>query len=140
MLGEAKKLCPDAAVVIMTAYATVETAVAAMKMGAYDYLVKPFDPEELSLLMQKIVTQQTLVREKYLLRKALKREYRFCDFVSKNPAVQSVFELARAAAAQQFHHPHPGRERHRQGAAGPCHPCRESARAPARSLPSPAPH
>jgi DNA-binding NtrC family response regulator len=98
VLTEAKKLCPDATVVIMTAYATVETAVGAMKMGAYDYLVKPFDPVELSLLMQKIVAQQTLVHERQLLRKALKREYRFRDFVSKNPAVQSVFELARVAA------------------------------------------
>jgi len=99
VLGEAKKICPNAPVVIMTAYATVETAVAAMKMGAYDYVLKPFDPEEISLLMQKIVTQQTLEREKYLLRKALKQEYRFSDFISKNPVVQSVFKLARAAAA-----------------------------------------
>jgi DNA-binding NtrC family response regulator len=98
VLTEAKKLCPDAAAVIMTAYATVETAVGAMKMGAYDYLVKPFDPAELSMLMQKIVAQQTLVHEKHLLRKALKREYQFRDFVSKNAAVQSVFELARVAA------------------------------------------
>ena len=98
VLEEAKKISPDAAVVIMTAYATVDTAVAAMKVGAYDYLVKPFDPVELSLLMQKIVAQQLLVQEKMLLRKALKREYRFRDFISKNPSVQSVFELARVAA------------------------------------------
>ena len=98
VLGEAKKLCPDTAVVIMTAYATVDTAVNAIKMGAYDYLVKPFDPVELSLLMQRIIAQQTLMRETLLLRKALKREYRFRDFLSKNAAVQSVFELARVAA------------------------------------------
>jgi two-component system response regulator AtoC len=44
---EARKLQPDLAVVIMTAFATVDTAVTAMKQGAFDYLVKPFDPEEL---------------------------------------------------------------------------------------------
>src|SRR5208337_673182 len=98
VLTEAKKICPDTAMVVMTAYATVETGVEAMKMGAYDYLVKPFDPAELSLLMQKIVAQQTLVREKHLLRKALKREYEFRDFVSRSAAAQSVFELARVAA------------------------------------------
>jgi DNA-binding NtrC family response regulator len=98
VLEEAKKLHPDLAVVIMTAYATVDTAVAAMKLGAYDYLVKPFDPEELSLMMQKIVSQQTLVRENAVLRQALKREYRFRDLLSKSPAMQSVFELARTAA------------------------------------------
>ncbi len=77
VLEEAKRLNPELAVVIMTAYATVDTAVAAMKAGAYDYLVKPFDPEELSIMMQKIVSQQTLVRENTVLRQALKQEYRF---------------------------------------------------------------
>ncbi|HET6437288.1 MAG TPA: sigma-54 dependent transcriptional regulator [Anaeromyxobacter sp.] len=98
VLEEAKKLQPDLAVVLMTAYATVDTAVAAMKLGAYDYLVKPFDPEELSMMMQKIVSQQTLVRENTVLRQALKREYRFRDLLSKSPAMQAVFELARTAA------------------------------------------
>jgi two-component system, NtrC family, response regulator AtoC len=98
VLEEARRLQPDAAVVIMTAYATVDTAVAAIKRGAYDYLVKPFDPEELSLLIQKIVSQQQLVHENAVLRKALKREYGFHDVVSKSPAMQRVFELARVAA------------------------------------------
>jgi DNA-binding NtrC family response regulator len=98
VLEEAKKLQADVAVVIMTAYATVDTAVAAMKMGAYDYLVKPFDPEELSIMMQKIVSQQALVRENVVLRQALKKEYQFRDLLSKSPAMQKVFELARTAA------------------------------------------
>jgi DNA-binding NtrC family response regulator len=98
VLEEAKRLHPELAVVIMTAYATVDTAVAAMKAGAYDYLVKPFDPEELSIMMQKIVSQQTLVRENAVLRQALKQEYRFRDLLSKSPAMQAVFELARTAA------------------------------------------
>ncbi len=98
VLEEARKLRPDAAVVLMTAYATVDTAVSAIKKGAYDYLVKPFDPEELSLLIRKITLQQQLVHENALLRKALKREYGFHDVVSKSPAMQKVFELARVAA------------------------------------------
>jgi two-component system response regulator AtoC len=98
VLEAAKKLQPELAVVIMTAYATVDTAVTAMKLGAYDYLVKPFDPEELSIMMQKIVSQQSLVRENAVLRQALKQEYRFRDLLSKSPAMQSVFELARTAA------------------------------------------
>jgi two-component system response regulator AtoC len=98
VLEEAKRLHPDLAVVMMTAYATVDTAVAAMKGGAYDYLVKPFDPEELSIMMQKIVSQQTLVRENAVLRQALKQEYRFRDLLSKSPAMHAVFELAKTAA------------------------------------------
>jgi DNA-binding NtrC family response regulator len=98
VLEQAKKVQPDVTAVIMTAYATVDTAVTAMKLGAYDYIVKPFDPEELSLMIQKIVKQQALVRENVLLRKVLKREYRFRDLVSKNSEMQHVFELARTAA------------------------------------------
>jgi len=101
VLETAKKLQPDVAVVIMTAYATVETAVEAMKMGAYDYLVKPFDPEELSLMMVKIVAQQQLVRENVLLRKVLKRDYHFRDMLSKSPGMQRIFDLARSAAKTQ---------------------------------------
>ncbi|HET6922680.1 MAG TPA: sigma-54 dependent transcriptional regulator [Anaeromyxobacteraceae bacterium] len=98
VLEEARKLRPDAAVIIMTAYATVDTAVTAMKLGAFDYLIKPFDPEELTLLMKKVVAQQDLLHENAVLRQALKKENRFRDLVSKSPAMQRVFELAQVAA------------------------------------------
>jgi DNA-binding NtrC family response regulator len=101
VLEAARKIQPEAVAVIMTAYATVDTAVAAMKTGAYDYLVKPFDPEELSLMFQKIVAQQALLRENLLLRKVLKREYHFRDLISKSAAMQAVFDLARTAARSQ---------------------------------------
>ncbi len=89
---------PETTVVLMTAYATVDTAVKAMKHGAYDYLIKPFDPEELSLMMAKIAEQQSVLRENALLRRALKREYRFRDLVTRSRGMQSVFDLARTAA------------------------------------------
>jgi two-component system, NtrC family, response regulator AtoC len=101
VLEASKQIQPDVAVVIMTAYATVETAVEAMKTGAYDYLVKPFDPEELSLMMVKIVAQQALVRENVLLRKVLKRDFHFRDMVSKNAGMHRVFDLAKSAARSQ---------------------------------------
>ena len=98
VLEEARKLQPDAAVIMMTAYATVDTAVAAMKLGAFDYLIKPFDPEELTLLLKKVVAQQNLIRENAVLRQALRKEHRFQDLLSKSPAMQRVFELALVAA------------------------------------------
>ena len=98
LLAQVKKLQRESVVVIMTAYATVESAVAAMKDGAYDYLVKPFDPEELSQVVKKIVERQSLMRENALLRRLVKKDYRFRDLVSKSPAMQQVFELAKTAA------------------------------------------
>jgi DNA-binding NtrC family response regulator len=98
LLLEARKVQSEVVAVIMTAYATVDTAVSAMKDGAYDYLVKPFDPEELSQMIHKIVGQQALQRENTLLRKLVKREYRFRDLLSKSPAMQALFDLARTAA------------------------------------------
>ncbi len=98
VLQEATKIQPEVVAIIMTAYATVDTAVSAIKLGAYDYIVKPFDPEELSLMVDKIVGQQALARENAVLRKVLKREYRFRDLVSKNAHMQAIFELARTAA------------------------------------------
>jgi two-component system response regulator AtoC len=98
VLEAARKCQPEASVIIMTAYATVDTAVQAMKLGAYDYLVKPFEPEELSLMMQKLIAQQDLKRENLLLKKTLKQQYRFQDLVSKSPKMQALFELVKVAA------------------------------------------
>jgi two-component system, NtrC family, response regulator AtoC len=98
VLRAARTMQPEAAVIIMTAYATVDTAVQAMKAGAYDYLVKPFEPEELSLMVQKIVAQRELQAENSILREALKQQYRFRDLYSKNPKMQSLFELSKVAA------------------------------------------
>ncbi|HUK65973.1 MAG TPA: sigma-54 dependent transcriptional regulator [Anaeromyxobacteraceae bacterium] len=98
VLEEGRRLRPEASFVLMTAYATVDTAVAAMKLGAYDYLVKPFDPEELSALVRRIAAQQALLEENESLRRALKREYGFHELVSKNATMQRVFDLARVAA------------------------------------------
>ncbi len=101
VLKRARDIRPAPTTVIMTAYATVETAVAAIKLGAHDYLVKPFDPEELSHMIAHIVRQNELLHENETLRRALRREYRFRDLLSKNPAMQSVFELTRTAARSQ---------------------------------------
>jgi len=98
VLAQARTLQPSATVIIMTAYATVDTAVLAMKQGAYDYLVKPFEPEELSQMVGKLTSQQSLRRENVLLRKALKRQFEFKDLVSESPRMEAVFELARTAA------------------------------------------
>ncbi len=98
VLEEVKKLKPDIPVIIITAYATVDTAVKAMKDGAYDYLVKPFNPEELSISIKKIIVEQRLRKEVSYLRKELKKQFQLQDMISKSCKMQEIFELVRTVA------------------------------------------
>src|SRR5580692_7290335 len=68
LLAEAKRLRPEMPVVLMTAFATVSTAVEAMKLGAYDYIQKPFDGEEIKLLVDRTLEHNRLIRENQALR------------------------------------------------------------------------
>jgi DNA-binding NtrC family response regulator len=89
-----RRLHPDASIIIITAYATVDTAIAAMKEGAQEYIVKPCNPEEISLLVSRILKVKRLQRENSILRKKLARQYSFHDIVSKNARMQDVMTLA----------------------------------------------
>lgn len=90
---EVRKLHPEASVIIMTAYATVDTAITAMKEGAQEYVVKPCNPEEISLLVERIIKVKSLQRENLILRKKLTRQYNFHDIISKNSKMQEIFAL-----------------------------------------------
>ncbi|MBP1649769.1 MAG: two component, sigma54 specific, transcriptional regulator, Fis family, partial [Bacteroidetes bacterium] len=92
---EIRKIHADASVIIITAFATVDTAITAMKEGAQEYIVKPCNPEEISLLVKRIIKVKNLQRENTILRKKLTRQYRFQDIISKNPHMQEIFELIR---------------------------------------------
>jgi DNA-binding NtrC family response regulator len=98
LMEEFRRQVPEQLVIIMTAYATVDTAVKAMKEGAYDYMVKPFNPEDLSMTIRKIIEHQKLVRENIFLRKELKKQYRLHDMISKNDRVLEIFDLVRTVA------------------------------------------
>src|SRR5438132_12027577 len=67
LLAEARKIRPEMPVVLMTAFATVNTAVEAMKLGAYDYIQKPFDGEEIKLLVERTLEHSRLVKENAVL-------------------------------------------------------------------------
>ena len=98
LMDEVRKTNPDLLIIIMTAYATVDTAVKAMKKGAYDYFVKPFNPEDISLTIRKIVDHHKLVQENKFLRKELKKQYKLRDMISKNEKMLEIFDLARTVA------------------------------------------
>jgi DNA-binding NtrC family response regulator len=98
---EIRKLRPDASIIVITAYATVDTAITAMKEGAQEYIVKPCHPQEISLLVERIIGVKNLQRENAILRRKLHRQYSFHDLVSKSPRMVEIFELAREISSQR---------------------------------------
>jgi DNA-binding NtrC family response regulator len=89
-----RRLHPDASIIIITAYATVDTAITAIKEGAQEYIVKPCNPEEISMLVSRILKVKRLQRENTILRKKLSRQYSFHDVISKSARMHAVLELA----------------------------------------------
>ena len=94
-LMELRKLRPDASIIIITAYATVDTAIQAMKEGALEYIVKPCNPQEISILVARILKVKKLQRENAILRKRLTRHYRHRDIITKNARMEEILLLAR---------------------------------------------
>jgi len=100
-LREIRKLYPDFPVIMMTAYGTVETAVASMKEGALDYLTKPIDLDELLLTLQKVIERSTLLRENKELRAQLQNRYQFAQIVYASPKMEEVIGLVARVAPSQ---------------------------------------
>jgi two-component system response regulator AtoC len=92
-LREIKKSGVEATVIMMSAYGTVDTAIEAMKLGAYDYISKPFKPDEIILTLRKSEEREQLRRENQLLRKEVGKEYSFENIVSKNEKMQKIFDV-----------------------------------------------
>ena len=88
-----KEISPDSEILMMTAYASVDTAVQAMKEGAFDYLVKPFDPDEVELQIKKIVAHREMRFENIMLRKKLEEQYQYDEIIGKSEVMQEIFEL-----------------------------------------------
>ncbi len=98
VLRRIKKVDPLAAVIIITAYGSVESAIAAMKIGALDYVQKPFKHDDLLLAIEKAVERKRLQDENLRLKDELRQRYGFANIIGKSQAMKSVFELVKAAA------------------------------------------
>jgi DNA-binding NtrC family response regulator len=98
VLKALKQIRPDAVIIIITAYASVESAIEAMKIGAFDYVQKPFKHEELLLTIKRALEHKTLLEENIRLRDELKRKFSFGNIIGRSKAMEKVFGLIRAAA------------------------------------------
>jgi two-component system response regulator PilR (NtrC family) len=98
VLRAIKRIQPQAVVVIITAYASVESAIEAMKIGAFDYVQKPFKHEELLLIVARALEHKNLREENLRLRDELKRKFSFGNIIGKSQVMMNVFDLVKAAA------------------------------------------
>ena len=98
LMKRAKAQQPNIEVIIITAYASIPTAITAMKEGAYDYIEKPFCPERAELLVKKLAAHQDLVEENLSLRQKLEDRYRFENIIAKSSKMQRVIEVIKVVA------------------------------------------
>ena len=93
LLKKVKEDLPDVIVVMITAHGSIESAIEAMKAGASDYLMKPFDPENLELLIEKLAQTKKLVEQNKWLRESYEGKSRFQDLIGQSAAMQKLFQL-----------------------------------------------
>jgi len=98
LMKDAKKIIPTLSTVIITAHATIQTAITAIREGAFDYVEKPFCPEKLELLIEKLVEHQDLIEENILLRQRIKDMFQFEGIIAKSSKMLKIFELIKTVA------------------------------------------
>ena len=100
LLEKVKEIDPDCIVIIITAYASVPSAVQALKNGAFDYVTKPIDPDELSHLIKNAIKQKALKKENIALRTSIDEMFSFEGLIGESPEMKKVFELIKIVAPQ----------------------------------------
>lgn len=99
LLEQIKRFSPDTAVLLITAFSTAEQAVEAMKLGAYDYIAKPFQVEEIKVLVRNALEKRILVQENVRLRREVQERYSFSGFIGKSVKMQEIYALIEKVAA-----------------------------------------
>ena len=101
VLRTIRRIDPEALVILFTAFATVETAVEAVKEGAFDYIPKPFSADQLQLVIERALTQRRLLDENRRLREQLTETYRFENIVGRSRSMVQVYDLIKKVAASE---------------------------------------
>jgi DNA-binding NtrC family response regulator len=99
VLEAVKKRSPDTEVIMLTAFASLDRAVEAIKLGAYDYLAKPFEPDELALVVARAVERRRLRAEAASLKRVISESRGFQRMLGRSAAMHEVFEQLQRAAA-----------------------------------------
>ncbi len=99
LLDQIKSFDPEALVIIMTAFSSVDTAVSALRKGAFDYVTKPFVNEDLLQTVKNALMQRQLFQENRVLRRELRGKYDFSEIIGKSDSLQQVFDLVNKVAS-----------------------------------------
>ncbi len=100
-LQKIKQISPDIPVIIMTAYASVDSAVVALKSNAYDYLIKPLDIDELKILVAKALRYHQLEQENIYLKERLNDRFDFSNIIGRSPSMAHLFETVALVAPSE---------------------------------------
>ncbi|MBN1503566.1 MAG: sigma-54-dependent Fis family transcriptional regulator [Candidatus Eisenbacteria bacterium] len=98
LLKQAKEVCPETEIIIITAYGTIPTAISAVREGAYDYIEKPFCPEKAEILIEKLVERQRLVEENISLHHMLQERGQFENIIARSSKMRQVVEVIKVVA------------------------------------------
>ena len=93
VLRRVKETHPNVDVIMITGLSQIDTAVQAMKLGAFDYIAKPFEPDELKLVVQRALERRRLLQENLNLRSEVSSKYRFENIIGQSPQMQAVYRL-----------------------------------------------
>jgi DNA-binding NtrC family response regulator len=93
VLQKVKELSPQTEVIVITAYGTIDSAVQAMKIGAYDYITKPFEPEEIVLMVNKALERKTLTERVKILEEQVRERYKFENIVGNSTKMREILKL-----------------------------------------------
>src|SRR3990172_4562127 len=99
LYDKARPLSPESIYIIITAYGTVNSAVDAIKRGVYDYIMKPFTPDEVRIPVRRALERKALERENVALKSQIEVRYSFKSLVGNSPELHEVFRIMRHAAS-----------------------------------------
>jgi len=98
MVGEMRSLRPRTPVILMTAFGSIDTAIGAMRAGAFDYITKPFEPDTALITVERALEQRALEQENQRLRRAVDKSTSFGELIGASPAMRDIFAMIRKVA------------------------------------------
>ncbi|MCJ7507928.1 MAG: sigma-54 dependent transcriptional regulator [candidate division Zixibacteria bacterium] len=101
LLSRVKSIHPDISFIVMTAFASVDTAIEALKNGAFDYVTKPFKVDEVKIAIKKSLEHKRISKENISLKKELRKEFSFANFIGDDPQIIKMKEMAKRVAESE---------------------------------------